>query len=696
MSSGCGDVISLEDMKTIKLHQTFEAEVITGHAGGVASGSLIDLATNPITAQAQKTLPAVLRDLGFDRASFDFTTGGILTITDRDKVVFNPADNNWYSWSGILPHTVSAGTDPLLDTNWIPRTDNLLREDLAADDGAKWISLPFITPEIEGSTLGVITPTQALQNAIDKAIASPSKVVYIGGDLTIVGNINVTGRVHIIIDGVLKQVSGGSFTWTEANRRSPYSMFNVTGPGISFSGSGRIENEFEAVSVDSGADDFVFEGITISNPSRSKSVGLSIYNVKNCTVRNCTIANNGSKGTYVDSSSSGITGRYGNGIDFGSINGMSVSGVTMVDNGSNGAWCYGVSDFRFVNNWAVTNGTSGMQYGPHPSYDGVLITNNIMRKNTADGIDINYTGASPVSIKGTISNNTCVLNGFYNADTTKPTSDGSGVTVRNVIDYKVLNNVLMNNNGVGVYATYAAKVEIASNLIVNGLTSSSGIFQGFSSTDVNIHDNIISTMGTCYQEGGSMPITRMKFMDNIMISTNAQTVSIPSNTQTDRKWSGNHHTTPNPINFWFGVHDEQIRYTGSTGRALYINTSFGRFRDINVTGASSGDLVYIDGGVQNKFSGLTINNTGSGRGVYSNASSYVKISDSFIQCAAGVATHFEAGNEVRIDDCNIVGTTAISAPVPGTGSAPTIYFSGRNQISGTVSTAVATKSVQFV
>lgn len=60
MSSGCGDVLSLEDLKTAKKHQIFEAEVITGKAGGVAGGPDIDEATNPVTGQVQETLPAVM------------------------------------------------------------------------------------------------------------------------------------------------------------------------------------------------------------------------------------------------------------------------------------------------------------------------------------------------------------------------------------------------------------------------------------------------------------------------------------------------------------------------------------------------------------------------------------------------------------------------------------------------------------
>ena len=132
MSSGCGDVLSLEDLKTAKKHQTFEAEVITGRAGGVSSGAEIDFATNHVTGQVQKTLPAILRDMGFDPAVFDFTTGG--TVTARDTVVYNPADNNWYSWAGTLPHVVAPGADPTADSNWKPRTDQLLRQNLASNE----------------------------------------------------------------------------------------------------------------------------------------------------------------------------------------------------------------------------------------------------------------------------------------------------------------------------------------------------------------------------------------------------------------------------------------------------------------------------------------------------------------------------------------------------------------------------------
>lgn len=132
MSSGCGDVLSLADLQTAKKHQIFEAEVITGKSGGVAGGDDIDYATNAVTGQTQKTLPAVLRDAGFSPVSWDFSTGGTLTVNDRDKVVFDPNSQTWYSYAGALPVTIPAGFNPAGNADWKPQTDPTLRAELAA------------------------------------------------------------------------------------------------------------------------------------------------------------------------------------------------------------------------------------------------------------------------------------------------------------------------------------------------------------------------------------------------------------------------------------------------------------------------------------------------------------------------------------------------------------------------------------
>lgn len=140
MSSGCGDVLSLADLQTAKKHQIFEAEVITGKSGGTATGADIDYATNQVTGQTQKTLPAVLRDVGFSPVSWDFSTGGTLTVDGRDKVVYDPVSKTWYSYAGTLPVTVPAGFNPVGNADWKPQTDPNLRQELESLLGVNLVS----------------------------------------------------------------------------------------------------------------------------------------------------------------------------------------------------------------------------------------------------------------------------------------------------------------------------------------------------------------------------------------------------------------------------------------------------------------------------------------------------------------------------------------------------------------------------
>ena len=249
MSSGCGDVLSLEDLKTAKKHQTFEAEVITGRAGGVSSGAEIDFATNQATGQTQKTLPAILRDLGFTPVSFDFTTGG--TVTGRGEVVFNPTDNNWYSWAGALPHVVSPGTDPTADSNWKPRTDQLLRQELATvgpTTGGAMVAMPqggtvkdtifWHTPEAEGAKgNGVDDDLAALVITDQKALVS-GLPVYLGPKTYGISNVfefesnnffGVEGKTRILAlngwnDAIVKSKGAPAGDYLTIN--SPSSMVN--------------------------------------------------------------------------------------------------------------------------------------------------------------------------------------------------------------------------------------------------------------------------------------------------------------------------------------------------------------------------------------------------------------------------------------------------------------------------------------
>lgn len=231
MSSGCGDVLSLADLQTAKKHQIFEAEVITGKSGGVAGGADIDYATNQVTGQTQKTLPAVLRDAGFSPVSWDFSTGGTLTANDRDKVVYDPVSRTWYSYAGTLPVVVPAGFNPVGNANWKPQTDPNLRDDLAgsgAGEGAEMIGtnhrgtlqadLDRIDNRTSGQSIADLKSNTG-DIVIDTSVTSP---------LSPVANSHITGN------------SGGELVTAKATTALSGSASRVTVDGLLARGDGTV------------------------------------------------------------------------------------------------------------------------------------------------------------------------------------------------------------------------------------------------------------------------------------------------------------------------------------------------------------------------------------------------------------------------------------------------------------------------
>lgn len=219
MSSGCGDVLSLADLQTAKKHQIFEAEVITGKSGGVATGADIDYATNQVTGQIQKTMPAILRDAGFSPVSWDFSTGGTLTTNGRDKVVYDPVSKTWYSYAGALPVTAPAGFNPVGSADWKPQTDPDLRDDLSDPNGAT------THPEFQlarwreagdprgwgGVGDGVADDTTAVSLALQTGkLSLGGKTWKITSQITKTGKVTITGPGTIISPTIAIKVTDGS------------------------------------------------------------------------------------------------------------------------------------------------------------------------------------------------------------------------------------------------------------------------------------------------------------------------------------------------------------------------------------------------------------------------------------------------------------------------------------------------------
>lgn len=189
----CGDVLSLEDLQTAKKHQIFEAEVITGKAGGVAGGASIDYATNQVTGQTQQTLPSILADLGFDVQSWTSSTGGVLASANQVFLNDTPGSlglGDYYAWGGPFPKTVPAGTNPALPTSgYIMRSSRFAgtqaREALRrsyAEAGYNLVDGSFEA----GGTL-VKTNDVLLQERTGKAFSGPAGVVAAGTNPASIG-----------------------------------------------------------------------------------------------------------------------------------------------------------------------------------------------------------------------------------------------------------------------------------------------------------------------------------------------------------------------------------------------------------------------------------------------------------------------------------------------------------------------------
>lgn len=226
MSSGCGEVLSLADLQTAKKHQIFEAEVITGRAGGVAGGESIDFATNQNTGQVQKTMPAILRDIGFTAASFDFDTGGTIGVNERNVAVLWPApagDGGWYYWEGALPKVIPASSTPattggVSDGAWKPVGDIALRDHLASATGSQLVGIRQsnvyaeleITPEMFGADpTGSVSSDLAFQSALDYVATLKNKTLTLKGTYKITGSAALTMADGVTIKGNRRGMSQG-------------------------------------------------------------------------------------------------------------------------------------------------------------------------------------------------------------------------------------------------------------------------------------------------------------------------------------------------------------------------------------------------------------------------------------------------------------------------------------------------------
>ena len=158
------ELLTVTDLEIAKKHDTFHSEVITGKAGGLATGANIDTATNAVTGQVQKTLPKVLKDVGFKPVSGSFQAGA--TITEHDQCLLDTSSGVFYSWNGDLPKVVAAGSTPAASGGigagaWVDRTDVTLRGELAKAGG-----VDLVGGAVSKKGLGLSSTLSELQSSL--------------------------------------------------------------------------------------------------------------------------------------------------------------------------------------------------------------------------------------------------------------------------------------------------------------------------------------------------------------------------------------------------------------------------------------------------------------------------------------------------------------------------------------------------
>ena len=143
------------------------------------------------------TVNGAIKRTGFKPGYGDFTTGFTVMPGERDIAWYDPVSLNWYSYLGVIPtggYDVAPGTNPVGDTDWIPRTDNILRVDLSSPSGSE-----LVGTTIRGNVAAYLSALDHLTSryASLQAAADAKKSIVVDTDYSLTEAVNVSDTLDI-------------------------------------------------------------------------------------------------------------------------------------------------------------------------------------------------------------------------------------------------------------------------------------------------------------------------------------------------------------------------------------------------------------------------------------------------------------------------------------------------------------------
>lgn len=534
------------------------ADTYKTEAKNAASTSSESAAISQEIANQLGDINKIIKDAGFEPVD-SFEQG--FTLTSIGQALRFESTGVFYSWRGAYPKNVPVGSTPEMTggisrTAWVDVNDLTLRGQIKAPDGGEIVGFPRANVGSVLHSQGYFfhdegeDVTAILQEWINthKKTTIP-KFTY---PTIIKSNVIIPDGHELVIDNNAEQQTDEVDTWATAHVGSKYPMFRIAkgARDVIIRGKGWLNCIYEGVFAEGGNADeekiyrpkinvkVIGKLIDASGRRYSKFGGITLYQAVEPDLSSSKVYQCGIRSTW-DAVNLKRIGGGANGIGFYNCENPKLHSAETYGCGGNGVFTHNTTDPDFQSCRNIFNGLSGIQHGPHPNSSRGVISNNTNRLNTADGIDVRWTGAGTLSVKLDIHGNFHYKNGFFDGDLTRPTQDGSGiVTLAYVTDIYLNGNTSIDSAGSWLYLEGCGNVSggINSGTVY---TNKEGLFLGGGVvSNINLLGNDVRTPGVALSFGGSSAFSDINLEGRFVSSSSYGAITADSSSYTNVSING--------------------------------------------------------------------------------------------------------------------------------------------------------------